>query len=65
MSSPVQKPVQEQKQPETGDMLRCETCGMAIQVIEVCKSEDCRDSLQCCGNVMKNITGLEVPSSQK
>jgi hypothetical protein len=51
------------KKPATGDMLRCENCGFEVQVTQECDCDyDCHD-LKCCGQSMKNVTSLEVPSS--
>jgi G:T-mismatch repair DNA endonuclease (very short patch repair protein) len=51
------------KNPVTGDMFRCEKCGFEVQVVTECKCQDSCVDLNCCGQVMKNVTSQEVPSA--
>lgn len=49
--------------PATGDMYRCEKCEFEVQVTKECECEKSCVELKCCGQDMKNVTSLEVPSS--
>lgn len=49
--------------PATDDMLRCEKCGFEVQVIQECECKTSCVELRCCGQDLKNVTSLKVPSS--
>ncbi|MDZ4657769.1 MAG: hypothetical protein SH868_09360 [Bythopirellula sp.] len=49
--------------PATGDMFRCEKCDFEVQVTKECDCDPPCHELKCCGQLMKNVTSLEVPSS--
>lgn len=35
--------------PQTGDKLKCNECGMEIEVIKACKCKDHEPTFECCG----------------
>ena len=39
--------------PRIGDTLRCETCGMELQVLQSCQCEEGEPKFECCGEPLR------------
>jgi len=46
--------------PATGDMYRCESCGLEIHVTKGCECDSPCTVLECCNNPMDQVTELSV-----
>lgn len=49
--------------PKRNDILKCESCGMMVEVVHDCSCEPCQ--VMCCDEAMKQITANTVDAAKE